>query len=83
MMGGGAQPSSYAYDDMKFVWRSLERRHYDARLTMFYKIVNGFVAIPVPPQFECLTTNTRHHPLACIKIDTCSCFLLLLFFFSL
>ena len=29
-------------------WRSLENRRIDARLTMFYKIVYGLVAIPLP-----------------------------------
>ena len=29
-------------------WRSIENRRYDARLFMFYKIVYGLVAIPVP-----------------------------------
>ena len=29
-------------------WWSLELRRYDARIAMFYKIVYGLVAIPVP-----------------------------------
>ena len=29
-------------------WRSLENRRIDARLTMFYKIVYGLVATPLP-----------------------------------
>ncbi|MCG8046380.1 MAG: hypothetical protein JAY66_11960 [Candidatus Thiodiazotropha taylori] len=51
-------------------WRSLELRRYDARLTMFYKIVYGLVAIPVPSQFERQTTNTRHHSMAYRQIHT-------------
>ena len=45
-------------------WRSLELRRYDACLTMFYKILNGFIAMTVPSHFERLTTNTCRHPLA-------------------
>ena len=33
-------------------WRSLNLRRYDSRIAMFYKIVYGLVAIPVPPYFE-------------------------------
>ena len=51
-------------------WWSLELRRYNAHLTMFYKIINSFVAVKVPPQFERLTTNTRHHPLAYRHIHT-------------
>ena len=48
-------------------WRSLENRRYDARLLMFYKIVYGLVAIPVPSYFERLEVYTCHtHPLAYI-----------------
>ena len=32
-------------------WRSLENRRIDARLTMFYKIVYGLVAIPLSSYF--------------------------------
>ena len=51
-------------------WRSLELRRYDARLTIFYKIVNGFVAITIPSQFERLKTNTHHRPLAYRQMHT-------------
>ena len=33
-------------------WRSVENRRYDACLLMFYKIVHGLVAIPVPSYLE-------------------------------
>ena len=53
-------------------WRSLANRRYDARLLMFYKIVYGLVAIPVPSYFERPLVYTRHtHPLAYIQIHTC------------
>ncbi len=32
----------------KLGWRSLELRRCDARLALFYKVVHGFVAIPLP-----------------------------------
>lgn len=54
----------------KLGWRSLELRHYNARVSMFYKIDHGFVAIPVPSQLEFLTTNKRHHLLAYRQIHT-------------
>ena len=56
-------------------WWSLENRHYDARLLMFYKIVYGLDAIPVPPYFERPEVYTRHtHPLAYIQIRTSVCY---------
>ena len=56
-------------------WRSLENRRYDARLLMFYKIVYGLVAIPVPSYFERPEVYTRHtHPLAYIQIHTSVCY---------
>ena len=55
--------------------RSLENRRYDARLLMFYKIVYGLVAIPVPSYFERPEVNTRHtHSLAYIQIHTSVCY---------
>ena len=51
-------------------WRSLELRRYDSRIRIFYKIVYGLVAIPVPPYFERTMVQTRHHPLACRQIHT-------------
>ena len=44
-------------------WRSLENRRYDAHVLMFYKIVYGLVAIPVPSYFERPEVNTHHTPL--------------------
>ena len=55
--------------------RSLENRRYDARLLMFYKIVYGLVAIPVPSYFERPEVYTRHtHPLAYRQIHTSVCY---------
>ena len=41
-------------------WQSLENRHIDARLTMFYKIIYGLVAIPLPSYFVRPEVYTRH-----------------------
>ena len=41
-------------------WRSLENRRTDTRQAMFYKIVYGLVAIPLPSYFEHLEVYTRH-----------------------
>ena len=41
-------------------WRSLENRRTDTRLAMFYKIVYGLVAIPLPSYFEHPEVYTRH-----------------------
>ena len=40
--------------------RFLENRRIDARLTMFYKIVCGLVAIPLPSYFVRPEVYTRH-----------------------
>ena len=46
-------------------WRSLENRCYDICLWMFYKIVYGLAAIPVPSYFERPEVYTSHtQPLA-------------------
>lgn len=56
-------------------WRSLENRRYDARLAMFYKIVHGLVAIPVPSYFEQPKRYTRHmHPLSFRQNHTLVCY---------
>ena len=39
-------------------WRSLENRRSDARLLMFYKIVHGLVAMPIP----CLVATSNPQP---------------------
>ena len=41
-------------------WRSLENRRTNTRLAMFYKIVYGLVAIPLPSYFEHPEVYTRH-----------------------
>ena len=51
-------------------WRSLELRRYDSRIAMFYKILYGLVAIPLPPYFEHTMVQTCHHPLAYRQIHT-------------
>ena len=52
-------------------WRSLENRCYDARLTVFYKIVYGLVAIPFPSYFECPEVSIRHtHPPSGLQTDS-------------
>ena len=51
-------------------WLSLVLRHYGSRIAMFYKIVYGLVAIPVPPYFECTS---------CLQADPYFFQLLLLF----
>ena len=49
-------------------WRSLEQRHADARLIMFYKIVNGLVAIPLPTYIQHQVRMTRTvHPMHFIE----------------
>ena len=56
----------------KLGWRSLEQRRADARMMMhMYKIINGYVAIPLPPYFQQPTRMTRHsHLLALRQIHT-------------
>ncbi|MCG8048052.1 MAG: hypothetical protein JAY75_12610 [Candidatus Thiodiazotropha taylori] len=54
-------------------WRSLEDRRTDARLCLFYKIVHGLVAVPMPPYVVHPRVTTRRsssHPLAFIQIHT-------------
>ena len=56
-------------------WRSLENRRIDARLTMFYKIVYGLVAIPLPSYFVRPEVYTRHmHFLSYRQIHTSVCY---------
>ena len=46
-------------------WRTLEQRHTDFRLVLFYKIVYGYVAVPLPTYVIPLTRTSRiSHPLA-------------------
>ena len=41
-------------------WRSLEDRRTDARLCLFYKIVHGLVAVPLPSYVVHSQESTRH-----------------------
>ena len=62
-------------------WRSLENRRTDARLTMFYKIVYGLVAIPLPSYFVRPEVDTRHmHSLSYRQIHTSVCYYQVSFF---
>ena len=48
-------------------WRSLEDRRTDSRLCLFYKIVQGLVAVPLPPYVvhtQVFTSHSASHPLA-------------------
>ena len=52
-------------------WRSLQHRRDDARLVLFYKIIHGLVAFPMPPYIIHLLKQTRlSHPLAYRQIHT-------------
>ena len=54
-------------------WRSLEDRRTDSRLCLFYKIVHGLVAVPLPPYVvhtQVLTRHSASHPLAFRQIYT-------------
>ena len=56
-------------------WRSLENRRTNTRLAMFYKIVYGLVAIPLPSYFEHPEVGTRHiHSLSYRPIHTSVCY---------
>ena len=48
-------------------WRSLENRRIDTRITIFYKIVYGLVAIPLPSYFEHPEVYTRHMHCLCYR----------------
>lgn len=52
-------------------WRSLEQRRADARLCLFYKIVHGLVAVPIPPYAQQPMKIPRHsHDLYFRQIST-------------
>ena len=52
-------------------WRTLEQRRTDSRLVLFYKIIYGYVAIPLPSYVIPLTRASRtSHPLAYRQIST-------------
>ena len=55
----------------KLGWRNLKQRHSDSRLVLFYKIVYGFVAVPLPSYVIPLPHASRtSHPLAYRQIST-------------
>ena len=48
----------------QLVWRSLEQRRADARLCLFYKIVYGLVAVPLPnyvQPYRQIQTSTNYY----------------------
>ena len=49
-------------------WRSLEQRRADARLCLFYRIVYGIVAIPLPDHIQRSTKASRFSSMA---LDRC------------
>lgn len=52
-------------------WRSLEDRRTDARLCLFYKVVHGLVAVPLPPYVvHPLRIPRQSHPFAYRQIHT-------------
>ena len=52
-------------------WRSLQNRRSDARLCLFFKIVHGLVAVPLPPFVRHPTRAPRHsHDLYFSQIQT-------------
>ena len=55
----------------KLGWRTLEQRRTDSRLILFYKIIYGYVAIPLPSYVIPLPRASRtSHPLAYRQIST-------------
>jgi hypothetical protein len=44
----------------KLGWRAFEQRRSDARLCLFYKIIHGLVAIPIPTYIQPNYLATRH-----------------------
>lgn len=52
-------------------WRSLEQRRADARLCLFYRIVHGLVAVPLPEYIQLLNSRSRScHSLTYRQIQT-------------
>ena len=72
---GDYSPYSSVTDMLgKLGWLTLEQRRTDFRLVLFYKIVYGYVAVPVPSYVLPLTLTSRTpHPLAyrqlCARTD--------------
>ena len=55
----------------KLGWRTLEQRRTDSRLILFYKIIYGYVVIPLPSYVIPLPRASRtSHPLAYRQIST-------------
>ena len=55
----------------KLSWRTLEQRCTDARLVLLYKIIYGYVAVPLPGYVTILTRISRtSHPLVYRQIPT-------------
>ena len=55
----------------KLGWRTLEQRRTDSRLILFYKIIYGYVSIPLPSYVIPLPRASRtSHPLAYRQIST-------------
>ena len=56
-------------------WRTLEQRWADMCLCLFYKIIYGLVAVPLPDYIQLLNSNSRHcHSLTFRQIHTCDDF---------
>ncbi|MCG7869528.1 MAG: reverse transcriptase family protein, partial [Candidatus Thiodiazotropha taylori] len=52
-------------------WRSLEQRRADARLCLFYRIVYGLVAIPMPDYIQPITRDSSNcHSMAYRQVHT-------------
>ena len=55
----------------KLGWHTLEQRRSDSRLVLFYKIVYGYVAVPLPSEVIPLPCASHtSHPLAYWQIST-------------
>ena len=55
----------------KLGWRSLQQRRADARLCLFYRVVYGFVAIPMPEYIQPNTRVSRYcHSMAFRQVHT-------------
>ena len=62
-----------SYDSVSVILGDLGWRSLDSRLCLFYKIVHGLVAVPLPPYVVHTLVFTRHsasHPLAFRQIYT-------------
>ena len=57
---GDYSPYSSVSDMLRRLgWRTLEQRRADSRLVLFYKIVHGYVAVPLPSYVIPLTRISR------------------------